>query len=170
MRKALSTWIRPSTRDTSSPARRLSYQTVCRKSRRTSHSGLRLRRRSLMVPSQRRYSRRSSVEANSGSGGASLEMAELSAERTESISGSSSWLPACAWAGEPSHRPGADTAEASDSRHERRDRWAPGAGRFMVPVGFGGAPGCLPRPPWWLRCRGGAGIPPALPSGPGHRW
>jgi len=44
-----------------------------------------------------------SVVKNSGSGGAWLAMAELSAVRTESISGSSSWPPACAALGAPSH-------------------------------------------------------------------
>ena len=47
-----------------------------------------------MAPSQRRYASLLSVFLNSGTGGAWLAMAEPSAVRTESISGSSTCPPA----------------------------------------------------------------------------
>src|ERR671913_1966570 len=61
---------------------------------------------------------RDSVSPNSGIGGALLWIAELSAVRTESISGSSIWAPATALGGSTS----ASAPAAAPPRHWRRDR------------------------------------------------
>ncbi|MCY1556032.1 hypothetical protein D9M68_927410 [compost metagenome] len=79
-----------------------------------------LRRRSLISPSHRRYARRASVSANCGTGGALLWTAELSAVRTESISGSSICAPAQAVFG--SDRAVRAPAAALPNRQLRRER------------------------------------------------
>ena len=117
LRKLLSTWIRPSTRLTSSPERLLSYQIVWSSSMRSWAPGIFFFSRSLMSPSQRRCASRASVLANSGTGGALLWMAELSADRTESISGSSICAPASARRGIVS----ANAPAVAPPRHSRRD-------------------------------------------------
>src|SRR3990167_5024987 len=129
LRNALSTWIRPSTRVVSSPARRVSYQTVCRNSMRVWKSGLRFFKRSLMTPSQRRWARRFSVSANSGTGGALLAMAALSTERTESARGSSAWRPAHALPGATT-RPRLPSPSAPALVNQSRRRKVPWSNLF----------------------------------------
>ena len=161
LRNALSTCTKPSTSCASNPARRASYQTVCRNSVRSCSSVLYRRSWSFFSVSHRKYARRAAVSANSGTGGELLAMAALNALRTESASGSSSCPPALA-----------STIYSEEMNTDKRSRHflreiSP---TLMRPNALSALPTHHLQPLCWRRYRDGAGIPPNRLSNPGLRW